>query len=587
MGYRGWMKKWQAVIFWVIAIAFLVGVIWWSVGLYVSSRKGKQSSTIDTSIAYLTKDGTAVKNPTYWVFPAELQDRFTQYENMVRMYYGQELDPIFDEPLYKAHILKQLMAEKVLLYYANENGIKVLKKDVDAKLNDYRKQIEKNENYLNYVKRNYGSVDRYLTVIRKDVETSMIVNKVRDMVSEISEDELRAYYNKHKDNIKKEYSSVDTKIATFDMSDEATANKFIELAKKEGFTKAATDMNLHPFDFTIKKGTVPDDIVQAIFEATPGEIVGPFKYESIGNLLVVKVLSKKVIDSYGDFKSSDAYSEIKQKLSNEKFQKWYKDYVKKEKLSFNINDEELKYWHSYIENYKNKHALLKLYDELDKIVFMEGQLNTDLSDLLKALYVVLLEDQEKDLQNYKLYISMGDKITDEEKKELAELKKLYGELKKEDIEKKLKELKDKEKKVVRFLYDTYRTSMGIVQRAAKLFPDDPQVLYDYYHLQYESMKSMIPYAKYDQRMMYSIMQTIMGLYSVYMSEKASTDLKFDAIYDVYELYKIMGDATSASSVLSEMKEKFPDRLEYDVEFQQLQDMISSEGTTEESSPATK
>ena len=586
MGYRGWMIKWQAVIFWVVAIAFLVGVIWWSVGLYISSRKKKQNITIDATIAYLTKDGTAVKNPNYWIFPAELQDRFTQYENMIRMYYGQDLDPIFDEPLYKAHILKQLMVEKILLYYADEIGVKVSKKDVDAKLNDYKKQIEKNENYLNYVKKNYGSVDKYLATIRKDVETSMIIAKIKDKVSEVSENELRDYYNKHKDETKEKYSSAETKMVTFNISDEATASKFIKLAKREGFTKAATKMNLHPFDFTIKKGTVPDDILQAIFEATPGEIVGPFKYESIGNLLVAKVLSKKVINSYGDFKSSEAYNEIKQNLSDEKFRKWYENYVKEKKLSFNINDEELKYWYSYLENYKNKPALLKLYNELDKAAFMEGQLNTDLSDLLKALYVVLLENQEMDLQNYKLYLSMGDKISEDEKTKFDELKKLYGELKKEEIEEKLKELKDKEKKVVKFLYDTYRTSMGVVGRAAKLFPNDPQVLYDYYHLQYESIKSMIPYAKYDQRMMNSLVQIVMGLYSVYMSDKSSTEVRFDAIYDVYELYKLLGDATSASSVLSEMKKKFPDRLEYSVEFQQLQDMLN-ESTAQESSPATK
>ncbi|MCD6450543.1 MAG: peptidyl-prolyl cis-trans isomerase [Thermotogaceae bacterium] len=586
MSYRKWMKKWQVVIFWAIAIAFLAGVIWWSVGLYVSSRREDQSSTIDATVAYLTKDGTAVNTPTYWIFPSELQDRFTQYENMVRMYYGQDLDPIFDEPLYKAHILKQLMVEKVLLYYADQSGIKVLKKEVDEKLNEYRKQIEGNENYLNYVKRNFGSVDRYLTMIRKDVETSMIINKVRSVVSEVAEDELRNYYNSHKDEIKNKYSTVESKIATFGTDEEATANKFLELARKEGFTKAATDMSISVFDFTIKSGTVPDDILEAVFDATPNSIVGPFKYETINNLLVIEVLSKNIISSYGDFKSSDAYNEIKNNLTDEKFQKWYEDYVKKENLSFNINDEELKYWYSYIENYKDKKALIELYNDLDKKVFIEGQFNTDLSDLLKALYVVLLETQEMDLQDYKYYISLGDKISEDEKEKFEEIKKFYGELKKEGIENKIKELRDKEKEVVKFLYDAYRTSLGVVQRAAKLFPDDPQVLYDYYHLQYESMKSMLPYAQYDQRMMSSLMQVVVGLYGVYMSDKASTDLKFDAIYDVYELYKTMGDATSASSVLSEMKEKFPDRLEYDVEFQQLEDMIE-ESTTEESSPATE
>ena len=51
---RKWMKKWQGLIIWVVAIAFVVGMIWWSV---VEIRNPEvENYTIEQAVAYLVKD---------------------------------------------------------------------------------------------------------------------------------------------------------------------------------------------------------------------------------------------------------------------------------------------------------------------------------------------------------------------------------------------------------------------------------------------------------------------------------------------------------------------------------------------------
>ncbi len=581
MSYRKWMKKWQVVIFWVIAIAFLGGVIWWSVGLYLSSRRSNPNITKESALAYLTKDGTPIENPTYWIFAYEVQTRLNNYESMHKMYYGREMDPVFEIPLYKAMVLDSLMMEKVLIYYADENEIKVDKKDVEKELENLRKKIESNERYVEYVKQNYGGIEKYLDSVKKDVELNLLVNKVKGSVVNVTEEDMKKYFEEHKQEIKNEYETASSSVVVF--SDEATALKFVELAKKEGFEKAVKEMSLSPFSYDVKPTTFSTQVTNEIFSAKPGTILGPYSYGQ--SWVVLKVAKLTKINTYEDFIMSDAFSEIKQKLENEKFMRWYKNYLKKEKLALHINDEELRYWYEYVKILNEPEKKLEFLKNIESIVYPDGEFDESAPDLIKSLYVTLLESEKTDLQNYKLYLSLKekDKLGEKEKKELESLEKLFGKLTTDDLNKKLNEITEKLKKVVKFLYENYSTAPVVLEKAVNLFPGDPQVVYDYYHYQYETIKPMLSYAKYDQRLYSQVMQLTMGLYSVYMSTKASSDLKFDALYDIYEMYKLLGDATMASNVLNTMKENFPDRLSYDVEFKDLEEMLAP---VESSTPAT-
>lgn len=572
MSYRKWMKKWQVVIFWAIAIAFLGGVIWWSVGLYVSSRRKGMRISPGVAVAYLTKEGTAVNDPEVWILPDELDNRYSWYKYMHMMRYRSQVDPFFDEPLYKAIAIRDLMMEKVLLYYAKQEGLKVDKKKLSEKLDEVRKNIESNKDYLDYVKKKYRSVDRYITSIKRDVEINLLIQTVRDRVAGVSEEEMREYYDKHSEDIRKKYSRVDVKMVT--TTEEATINKFMELSKKEGFEQAATDLSLSPFDYSVTY-SFNEDVMKQLESASSGDILGPFKHGI--SWLAVKVKGINKVESYEDFVASKGYEDEKRSVENEKFRKWYEDYIKKEGLSFAFNDEELKYWFEYVQDQSNESKLFALKKYLQDRLFPGGEFDEGVPDLMKSLYVVLLEWEENKLREYKTFLAQ-EKLGDEDKKKLQDLEKLLGKLNKEEVKKLIDEVTSQEKAVVKNLYPIGTSSYGVLSRAVRFFPDDPQVVYDYYNYLYSQVKPMIPYAKQDMQTMYMLAQIQMGFYSVYYSDKASSDIKFDAIYNVYEMSKLLGEATSASQVLAEMQKQFPDKLTYDVEWQELEDMMSASAT---------
>ncbi|RLF74685.1 hypothetical protein DRN39_08340, partial [Thermococci archaeon] len=88
-------------------------------------------------------------------------------------------------------------------YYAKQEGLKVDKKKLSEKLDEVRKNIESNKDYLDYVKKKYRSVDRYITTIKRDVEINLLIQTVRDRVAGVSEDEMREYYGKHSEEIRR------------------------------------------------------------------------------------------------------------------------------------------------------------------------------------------------------------------------------------------------------------------------------------------------------------------------------------------------------------------------------------------------
>ncbi len=135
MSYRRWMKKWQPVIFWAVAFAFVAGVIWWSVAMYLGGRRGTEgrSYSLSDATAYLTKDGTPIENERYWIMPWDLNQ---SYSNIISAYGLTNVDPIFDEPQYKSIVLESMLEEKVQIYYADENNIKPTKEEIREKLKE-------------------------------------------------------------------------------------------------------------------------------------------------------------------------------------------------------------------------------------------------------------------------------------------------------------------------------------------------------------------------------------------------------------------------------------------------------------------
>ncbi len=592
MSYRKWMKKWQPVIFWAVAVFFVAGVIWWSVSLYIGGRRraSQRTYTIEDAIAYLTKDGTPLNDERYWVMPWELNQSYT---NIVSAYNLTNVDPIFEEPQYKAIVLRSMLRERVMLYYANEKGLKVTKEELKEKLKEIESKIKSSKASLDYIKRKYKSLTAYIESIKGDVERSLLLEKVRKDVASVDENEMRKYFKEHEDDIKNKYEKVDVSIVTF--TDEASANLFVQKAKGEGFEKAATDLKLEPSKVpNLTHGIFKDEIDKALFSASPGSIIGPFKVGE--SYFIFKVEKVVKINSFDDFIASEFYEKEKQALQDEKFKKWFEDFVKSEKIGYHVSDDVLKYWFEFVENPTDDEKLSKIEKDLESLVLKDGKLAEDTPDELKALYLILIERDkgkiESELEDLKSY---EEALKNDQKDLLKDYEKRYGKMSLDDLKKKIEELQKKidsiqkiRKEIVSYLYREYPTSVNVLSRMVELFPDNTKVAFEYYDTLYTMIKPALQsgYATYDRNLLFQLIQIQSGLYKVAYDASVSTDIRVEALYDIYEMNKLLKDATSASVTLSEMRKLDPNFLDYEAEYQELESMIES--TPEEvSTPSTR
>lgn len=91
---REWFKKWQNVIVWALAVAFIAGIAWWSVAGYISTRANSGKSETE-AVGYVVVNGQVPKDSTAKVSAAELE---SEYANFLANYSVGSLDPLFEEP---------------------------------------------------------------------------------------------------------------------------------------------------------------------------------------------------------------------------------------------------------------------------------------------------------------------------------------------------------------------------------------------------------------------------------------------------------------------------------------------------------
>lgn len=189
---RKWMKKWQGVIIWTIAIAFVAGMIWWSVSINLRNTQNNVKYSLEQSLAYITKDGTALNDPTYWLMPWEVND---YYSNLLSSYQIISLDPLFEEPRLKALIADVFLQQKVVLYYAEKNDIKPSKKEINQEVNNVIQTIKNDQNQLNRIERTYGSLSNYeKNYLEPQIRVQLTIKKVQEKVGVVTEDEIKKYF---------------------------------------------------------------------------------------------------------------------------------------------------------------------------------------------------------------------------------------------------------------------------------------------------------------------------------------------------------------------------------------------------------
>nr|WP_312058358.1 peptidyl-prolyl cis-trans isomerase [Fervidobacterium pennivorans] len=529
---RRHISKWQQVFIWVIAIAFIAGIALWALAVNYSPAAKKMKRTIEETVGYVTKDGTALKNEAYWVFPENVEE---VYGNLLAQYGNPSLDPVIEEPYVKTLITVDLLNKKLMLYYAEVNKIKPDKNKIKEEVKKAIDEAKKDNAKLQQIKAQYGSLTNYEKELTRQKEEELTIQAVKDKLGMVADKEVQDYYNKNKQDIINKYTKAETSYVTFSTKEEM--EKFVKSAMEKGVTQAASEASLTMTDYTLNKGTLPKELEKMIFDATSTLVSFPYN----GTYFVFNVKSVQKVDTFENFKKSEAFNEILTNLKNEKFGENFKKWKEENKVAFEIRDAVYKTWYEALT--AEGKDLLTAYKKLYEQLFTKTEeVRTDIPAEQKAAFLVV-----------------ADRIAASTDTSFDAVKK---------------DVKEFEKKIVLSIYDQVKgSSLEILRRMKEYFPDKKDVAFDYYTKLYDTIK---PYLSVGGA--YNVMNQLFEVYQGFadLAEATNVDIKIraDSYYKLYEMNKLLDDPKTAKDYLQKLKELKPDySINFDSAEKELEDMI--------------
>lgn len=649
-----WFVKHEKLISILIVSLFVVGIIWWSVGSYLSmnnsagSNSQNQTQTKENSILVVTKDGQELDYP-YWVMNSDLDNEYQNQVQRYEQYYGKSIDPVFDSLSIKTTLVDQLYDLKVILYYSDHNDLTPTKDEVskrtDTEIDNYVTQLKSNQSNWTQLISKYGSENEIRKLLRNSmtgIETQVMVEKVKDNVTNVTREDVLNKVKDTFDDVKKKYEEV--KAQHILVTDEATANKIkaqldsgeLDFAKAAELysndTSNATDAgNLGWF----KHGDMVQAFEDAAFSAPLNEIVGPVKTQYGYHIL--RVQDKKVFDKPEDVLNYETiYKEIESTVKDEKFKEWLKNYKADQNFGRSYYNDVLKIAYDYNNNTENIDQLEKIRTELDGIVFYDdGTVSIDSDSDYMAIYInttkALLNMYKSKLDNVTKYISLNDKVTDEYmnmdldtlnskideinkklegnnvdnenalidekmaltdartyKETLPKIKEMninsidQAKTTKTELEKKVTELQNNREAVLEEMFYRYPSSDSVVQAYYQANPGDANVKVAYSKLQINQLKQYANYLGAQSLSSYfgqQIRDAIINISSV-ISSKAATNTKLDAIEVGLNLSDLLKDDSMRLEYLKQLKGIDPTYYtDIDQRIKDLEDTLNSTNTS--------
>jgi len=540
------MARWQQVIIWVLAIAFIAGIALWALAVnYNPASSAKVKRTLEETIGYLTVDGTATKNENYWVFPEEIEQA---YGDLLAQYGSPSLDPAIEEPYLKTLIAVDQLNSKVTLYYAEVEKVKPDSKKVDEAVKAEIDAVNKDATKSQQIKAQYGSISNYEKEFKNQKETELTIQAVKDKLGVVTEDEIKKYYDENKDDLRTNYTKAETQYVTFETKEEM--DNFVALAMEKGISQAATESSVILSDYTVTPGTFPEEIEKEIFNATSTIISFPYN----DTYFVFDIKSVQKVDTYDNFKNSAAYSEVVSTLQNQKFSENMTKWKEENKVSFEFRDPVYATWYTALST--EDKDLLNVYKKFYEQLFDENnEVRNDIPVEQKSAFLVVADR----------IAASTDTTFDPIRQDVTTF----------------------EKKVVESVYDqTKGSSQEILRRMKDYYPDKKDISFQYYSSLYDMIK---PYLSAG-----GAYYVIDQLYEVYqgfgeLAESTSTDLQIrsDSYYKLYEMNKLLGDPQTAGYYLNELKTIKPDySINFDSAQKELEDMLAEQQAASQSTTET-
>ena len=414
-GNPNFMKSIQRPVVWAVAVLFGVGIIWWSVAQYIGGgSQGNQQNTGATvtfseTVGGLTKDGTPLSDPNYWI-------TYSEYETSVRdtltnlRSQGYTLDPYFEMENYPSEmgirydIFMSLIDQKTLLLYATENEVLPTTAQVESETKRIVDQYVADEETRSAIIYQYGSVDAFSALIKDYVATQLLTVNVANKAIPDMNSRFQTFVEENLEGLKFDYERVDADHIL--VSDEASAVEIKAMIEngEVSFAEAATRYSIDTGTAAsggalgeFRRGEMVPEFEDASFDATPGVLVGPVESQFGYHLILVN--NKSTFDSFEEFVNTPSYQTEMNQFENAEFDKWIAEYRVENNLSHVINDPDLQMYSKYDEARRDRQEAKRFLEELESDYFDEsGNVLIGESYLPVVFYTQLVEDEVTNLR---------------------------------------------------------------------------------------------------------------------------------------------------------------------------------------------
>lgn len=229
----------------------------------------------------------------------------------------------------RQNTLDNLVRFEIYKQDAEEKGIKITDKDVDG---EYKKMVDMyggEEKLQDALKENDLTVDQ----MKKYMKTNLLMRQYQEkMLKELepTEEELKAYYDKHKD----EFKTAEASHILVKTKEEAEAIKkeldggadFAKLAKEKSLDTGSGQNGGSLGQFT--PGQMVKEFDEKVFSMKPGEISDPVKTQFGYHIIKLEKISS-------DFKG--AKDAVKEAVIRDKFKAYNEKLEKKAKVKRTVN----------------------------------------------------------------------------------------------------------------------------------------------------------------------------------------------------------------------------------------------------------
>lgn len=231
-------------------------------------------------------------------------------------------------------VLDSMIEQKVINKEAEKKSVTISEKELDKELDALITSYGGEDTFNQALEAN-GIKE---SEVKKDLETNLKAKKLVEDTINISEDEMKSYFDENKDSFDQPEQ---VKASHILVKDEKTANevkkklsdgeKFAELAK-EYSTDTASKEDGGDLGYFSKEDMV-QEFSDAAFDLNVNEISEPVKTEY--GYHVIKVIDKKAAQ---DANYENSKEEIKQLLLENKFQSEYPTWLEETKKKYDIEN---------------------------------------------------------------------------------------------------------------------------------------------------------------------------------------------------------------------------------------------------------